>query len=100
MSQSSPFIRLERSPTRADWVQRVEASGLVWHGQGADAYWNETEHLALTLQAAETLKSALLEQLSELQGLTESQLVEQRYATFRRMGRVLDSETPITSPSS
>lgn len=58
MSQSSPSLRLERSPTRANWVQRVEASGLVWHGQGADAYWNETEHLALTLQAAETLEDA------------------------------------------
>jgi acetyl-CoA carboxylase carboxyl transferase subunit alpha len=52
------------------------------------------------LQAAETLKSALLEQLSELQGLGESQLIEQRYAKFRRMGRVLDSESPIASPSS
>jgi acetyl-CoA carboxylase carboxyl transferase subunit alpha len=52
------------------------------------------------LQAAETLKSALLEQLSELQGLSESQLIEQRYAKFRRMGRVLDSESPIASPSS
>jgi acetyl-CoA carboxylase carboxyl transferase subunit alpha len=52
------------------------------------------------LQAAETLKSALLEQLSELQGLSESQLIEQRYAKFRRMGMVLDSESPIASPSS
>jgi len=52
------------------------------------------------LQAAETLKSALLEQLSELQGLGESQLIEQRYAKFRRMGMVLDSESPIASPSS
>lgn len=52
------------------------------------------------LQAAETLKSALLEQLSELQGLSESQLIEHRYAKFRRMGRVLDSESPIASPSS
>ena len=52
------------------------------------------------LQAAETLKSALLEQLSQLQGLSESQLIEQRYAKFRRMGRVLDSESPIASPSS
>lgn len=58
MSLSTPSIRLERSPARANWVERVEASGLVWHGQGADAYWNESEHLALSLQAAETLEDA------------------------------------------
>ena len=52
------------------------------------------------LQAAETLKAALLEQLNELQGLSESQLIEQRYAKFRRMGRVLESESPDLSPSS
>ena len=52
------------------------------------------------LQAAETLKAALLEQLNELQGLSESQLIEQRYAKFRRMGRVLESESPDPSPSS
>jgi acetyl-CoA carboxylase carboxyl transferase subunit alpha len=52
------------------------------------------------LQAAETLKAALLEQLSELQGLSESQLIEQRYAKFRLMGRVLESESPDLSPSS
>ncbi|MCP9881954.1 acetyl-CoA carboxylase carboxyltransferase subunit alpha [Cyanobium sp. Alchichica 3B3-8F6] len=52
------------------------------------------------LQAAETLKTALLEQLAELQTLSETQLIEQRYAKFRRMGRVLESETPDPSRSS
>ena len=42
-------------------------------------------------QAAETLKAALLQQLSPLQALSEEQLVDQRYAKFRRMGRVLES---------
>jgi len=52
------------------------------------------------LQAAETLKTALLEQLAELQILSETQLIESRYAKFRRMGRVLESETPDPSRSS
>jgi acetyl-CoA carboxylase carboxyl transferase subunit alpha len=46
------------------------------------------------LQAAETLKTALLEQLAELGALSEQQLIDQRYAKFRRMGRFLDNETP------
>ncbi|MEB3209406.1 MAG: acetyl-CoA carboxylase carboxyltransferase subunit alpha [Synechococcus sp.] len=46
------------------------------------------------LQAAETLKTALLEQLAELQGLSEKQLIEQRYGKFRLMGRFLESEAP------
>jgi len=46
------------------------------------------------LQAAETLKAALLEQLAELQGLSEKQLIEQRYGKFRRMGSFLESEAP------
>ena len=46
------------------------------------------------LQAAETLKAALLEQLAELQGLSEKQLIEQRYGKFRRMSRFLESEAP------
>ena len=52
------------------------------------------------LQAAETLKTALLEQLAELQTLSETQLIESRYAKFRRMGRVLESETQDPSRSS
>ena len=52
------------------------------------------------LQAAETLKTALLEQLAELQTLSEPQLIESRYAKFRRMGRFLESEAPDRSLSS
>lgn len=52
------------------------------------------------LQAADTLKTALLEQLAELQTLSETQLIDQRYAKFRRMGRYLESEAPDASLSS
>ena len=52
------------------------------------------------LQAAETLKTALLEQLAELQALGEQQLIEHRYAKFRRMGRYLESEAQDPSRSS
>ena len=52
------------------------------------------------LQAAETLKTALLEQLAQLQILSEAQLIESRYAKFRRMGRVLESGAPDPSRSS
>ncbi len=51
------------------------------------------------LQAAATLKTALLEQLAELQTLSETQLIDQRYAKFRRMGRFLESEAPDPSLS-
>jgi len=46
------------------------------------------------LEAADTLKAALLQSLAELGALDESQLLEQRYAKFRRMGRFLESPTP------
>jgi len=46
------------------------------------------------LQAAETLKSALLAQLAELQALPERELLEQRYQKFRRMGRFMEGEAP------
>ena len=51
------------------------------------------------LQAAETLKAALLEHLGTLQQLSEADLLEQRYAKFRRMGRFLESCTPDPSRS-
>jgi glutathionylspermidine synthase len=54
-------IRLETSLPRPDWKQRVESAGLLWHGAGCDSYWNENQHLVLTLAAAETLEDAALE---------------------------------------
>ena len=42
------------------------------------------------LQAAETLKRALLEELAALQALSADALQQQRYAKFRRMGRFLE----------
>ncbi len=52
------------------------------------------------LQAAETLKAALMEQLQELQRLSVAELLEQRYAKFRRMGRVLEAGATDSSLSS
>ena len=43
------------------------------------------------LQAAENLREAVLLHLTELQSLSEQDLIEQRYAKFRRMGRFLES---------
>jgi len=42
------------------------------------------------LQAAETLRVALLGQLADLQQRSEGELMDQRYAKFRRMGQFLD----------
>jgi acetyl-CoA carboxylase carboxyl transferase subunit alpha len=52
------------------------------------------------LQAAATLRAALLEFLTELGALQQGQLLEQRYAKFRRMGRFLESSTADPSLSS
>jgi acetyl-CoA carboxylase carboxyl transferase subunit alpha len=52
------------------------------------------------LQAAETLKTALIAELNELGQLDERQLIEQRYAKFRRMGRFLESGAADPSLSS
>jgi acetyl-CoA carboxylase carboxyl transferase subunit alpha len=43
------------------------------------------------LQAAEQLRQALCHHLQELQALSERDLLEQRYAKFRRMGRFLEA---------
>lgn len=52
------------------------------------------------LQAAETLKTALLEQLDLLEQFSAEQLKEQRYAKFRRMGRFLEGAPPEMIQSS
>jgi acetyl-CoA carboxylase carboxyl transferase subunit alpha len=44
------------------------------------------------LQAAQTLKAALLEELTALQSLDPATLVQQRYEKFRRMGRFLEPD--------
>ncbi|MFM1812496.1 MAG: hypothetical protein RLZZ336_1434 [Cyanobacteriota bacterium] len=43
------------------------------------------------VQAAQTLKAALLEELAALQALSPEALQQQRYAKFRRMGRFLEA---------
>jgi acetyl-CoA carboxylase carboxyl transferase subunit alpha len=52
------------------------------------------------LQAAETLKAALMDHLQALQTLSTEDLLEQRYAKYRRLGRVLESGAADPSRSS
>jgi acetyl-CoA carboxylase carboxyl transferase subunit alpha len=52
------------------------------------------------LQAAETLKAALVEQLDDLEQLSGEQLCRQRYAKFRRMGCFLEGTPPETIQTS
>jgi acetyl-CoA carboxylase carboxyl transferase subunit alpha len=52
------------------------------------------------LQAAETLRDALIEQLAVLGQLSEVALLQQRYDKFRRMGRVLGAGTTDSSVGS
>jgi len=49
------------------------------------------------LQAAETLKQALLANLAELGNLSERQLLEQRYTKYRQMGRFLEGVATETA---
>ena len=51
-------------------------------------------------QAAENLRTAVLQQLSALQALGEQDLMDQRYAKFRRMGRFLEAGTQDAGISS
>jgi acetyl-CoA carboxylase carboxyl transferase subunit alpha len=51
------------------------------------------------LQAAETLRQALLSHLAELQALPEAELRERRYRKFRSMGRFLETESPQPLPT-
>jgi acetyl-CoA carboxylase carboxyl transferase subunit alpha len=52
------------------------------------------------LQAADTLRTALVSTLAELGALSERDLLDQRYAKFRRMGRFLETATPEAVPAS
>jgi len=54
-------IRLESNPGRSDWRQKVEEAGLTWHEADGAPYWTEDKHVALTLEAAETLEDAASE---------------------------------------
>ena len=42
------------------------------------------------LQAAETLRSALCEELNQLTALSRQELMDQRYGKYRRIGRYLE----------
>jgi len=52
------------------------------------------------LQAAETLRAALVDQLEGLLRLGEAELLEQRYRKFRRIGSFLEGAAPETAPAS
>jgi len=67
-------------------LQRLEVVDAVLSEPSGGNHW-------APLQAAETLKAALLAQLRELLTLGEDTLLEQRYAKYRRIGRFLDSCT-------
>jgi len=51
------------------------------------------------VQAAQTLRAALLEQLEDLGRLRESELLNQRYEKFRRMGRFIEAGATDSSLS-
>jgi acetyl-CoA carboxylase carboxyl transferase subunit alpha len=52
------------------------------------------------LQAADTLKSALLHHLASLRSLDATELQARRYGKFRQLGKVLEAGTPEPSLSS
>lgn len=79
-----------KAPAAAEAL-RITAADLLQLGL-VDAVLKEPSggnHWA-PMQAAETLRTALLGQLAELQIFSESALLEARYAKFRRMGQVLE----------
>jgi acetyl-CoA carboxylase carboxyl transferase subunit alpha len=68
-------------------LQRLEVVDQVLTEPSGGNHW-------APLQAAETLKAGLLAQLQELLALSEDELLERRYAKYRRIGRFLDSSAP------
>ena len=58
MSSIKTPVRLELRAPRKTWRERVEASGLLWHGADGDPYWSEDRNLVFTLEAAEVLEAA------------------------------------------
>lgn len=51
-------LSLESHAARPNWKQRVEESGLIWHGHGQDHYWSETQHVSFDLASLEILEDA------------------------------------------
>ena len=79
-----------KAPAAAEAL-RITAADLLQLGL-VDALLKEPSggnHWA-PMQAAETLRTALLDQLPDLQTRSESALLEARYAKFRSMGQVLE----------
>lgn len=65
MSSGWHSLRIEQSPERHDWRNKVEQSGLTWHTLAGDAYWAEGRHVVMELETAEVLEAAA----NELHGL-------------------------------
>ncbi|MEB3318699.1 MAG: acetyl-CoA carboxylase carboxyltransferase subunit alpha [Cyanobacteriota bacterium] len=68
-------------------LQRLEVVDQVLSEPSGGNHW-------APLQAAETLKAALVSQLNDLLTLREDELLERRYAKYRSVGRFIDSSTP------
>ncbi|MEO1003869.1 MAG: acetyl-CoA carboxylase carboxyltransferase subunit alpha [Cyanobacteria bacterium J06638_7] len=51
------------------------------------------------LEAADTLKRALLQQLEQLDGCSQEELLEARYQKYRRIGRFLEETAPDPQPT-
>jgi glutathionylspermidine synthase len=45
-------------PPRADWRDKVEALGLVWHTASGAPYWNEAAYYAFTLDEIDRIEAA------------------------------------------
>jgi glutathionylspermidine synthase len=43
---------------RSGWQAKVEAQGLIWHGEGADLYWDESAYYSFTLAEIEMIEAA------------------------------------------
>lgn len=43
---------------REGWQSKVEAQGLIWHTDGADAYWDESAYYSFTLAEVEMIEEA------------------------------------------
>ena len=46
---------------RADWRQRVEEQGLIWHSASGATYWNESAYYSFSLREIEEIEAATLE---------------------------------------
>ena len=53
-------MKRETHPPRADWQQRVESVGLIWHTADGEPYWNEEAHYRFTPAQIAEIEGATL----------------------------------------